>query len=294
MRDTMLVLVQDAGGSVIRRFGAPPPREGINRIWWDLRYDAPRTPRLRTTPPGVDYVRIPSGGWRPLVPWDLDLFGGLLGTLALPGTYTAVVVAAGDTMRAPLEVLKDPNSSGTLDDIREQVAYSRQLQRQIDSVSDVIDEAEWIRRQLTDVTTLLGDRKRQAREFGAAADSAFAIAQADSVLAAIRRLEKTGIDGEGKVYDVNLTGAREDAFRTPNQLYEKLASLASDVGASGADFRPTDQHRAVGTLLEKQFVEYRTQFDRLLADDVAAYNRMAIARGVPTLSLKLPARPTVQ
>jgi photosystem II stability/assembly factor-like uncharacterized protein len=291
--DSILVSILDAQGTLVRRFSAPS-RPGINRIYWDLRHQAPRAPRLRTAPPGIDFVRVPSGGWRPLVPWDLDLFGGLLGTLALPGTYTAVVVAAGDTMRAPVEVLKDPNSSGTLDDIREQVAYSRQLQRQIDSVSDVIDEAEWIRRQLTDVTTLLGDRKRQAREFGAAADSAFAIAQVDSVLAAIRSLEKKVIDVEGKLYDVNLTGAREDAFRTPNQLYEKLASLASDVGASGADFRPTDQHRAVGTLLEKQFVEYRTQFDRLLADDVAAYNRMAIARGVPTLSLKLPARPTVQ
>ena len=49
-----------------------------------------------------------------------------------------------------------------------------------------------------------------------------------------------------------------------------------------------------GVLLEKQFAEYRTQFDRILADDVAAYNRIAIARGVPTISLKLPVRPVVQ
>ncbi|MBV6522301.1 MAG: hypothetical protein MNPFHGCM_02449 [Gemmatimonadaceae bacterium] len=294
MRDTMLVIVQDPAGVVIRRFGAPPPRDGINRLWWDLRYDPPRTPRLRTTPPGIDYVRIPSGGWRPLVPWDLDLFGGLAGPLAPPGTYTIAVVVAGDTLRGSVEVRKDPNAAGTADDIRQQVALSLDLRGKVNATTDLIDEAEWIRRQLADASTLFTERRRQTRFAGAPGDSARQAAVADSVLRMVKSLEDKVLAIEGKLYDVNLTGAREDAFRNPNQLYERFLSLASDVGASSADFRPTDQHREVGAALTKQLTEYRAAFDRLLADDVAAYNRMATALGAPTLSIKPPIPSAIQ
>jgi hypothetical protein len=293
MRDSIRVTVLDAQGVPVRRFSAPPPRPGLNRFWWDLRFDAPRTPRLRTAPPGVDYVRIPSGGWRPLVPWDLDLFGGLNGPLVPPGTYTLVVTVAGDTLHGSVEVRKDPNSAGTDDDVRQQVALALTLRERINATTDLIDEAEWIRRQLADAATLFGDRKRRAR-VESAADSARQSALADSVLAAVKDLEAKVLGIEGKLYDVNLTGAREDAFRNPNQLYEKLLSLASDVGASSADFRPTDQHREVATQLERQLADYRARFEQLLAEDVVRYNKLALERGAPTLSVKPPARAVVQ
>jgi photosystem II stability/assembly factor-like uncharacterized protein len=293
-RDSIRVTVRDAAGTVVRRFAAPPPRDGVNRLWWDLRYNAPRTPRLRTAPPGVDYVRIPSSGWRPLVPWDLDLFGGLAGPLAPPGTYMLQVIAAGDTLRGSVEVRKDPNSAGTPDDIRQQVAMSIDLREKVNATTDLIDEAEWIRRQLADANALFTERKRQARDAANAVDSVQRVAVSDSILNAVKSLETKVLAIESKLYDINLTGAREDAFRNPNQLYERFLSLASDVGASSADFRPTDQHREVSTVLTRQLEEQRLAFERLLGDEVAAYNRMATAMGAPTLSVKVPQSRTVQ
>ncbi len=47
----------------------------------------------------------------------------------------------------------------------------------------------------------------------------------------------------GSLYDIHLTGAREDAFRSPMKLYGRLSALASDIGGFGVDFKPTDQQR---------------------------------------------------
>src|SRR5262249_23041839 len=137
------------------------------------------------------------------------------------------------------------------------------------------------------------DRKRQAQN-EAPADSAARMALADSVIASVWALENKVIAIESKLYDINLTGAREDAFRNPNQLFEKLLSLASDVGASGAAFRATDQHREVAAMLQRQLTDYKAQFERLLAGDVVAYNKLALERGAPTISVKSPPRPVVQ
>ena len=88
------------------------------------------------------------------------------------------------------------------------------------------------------------------------------------------------IDIEGKLYDIALTGAREDAFRTPNQLYEKLASVGSDISASSADFRPTDQQGEVYGMLRTQLDGLKKQFSTLVADDLSAFAAKAAKLGV--------------
>ncbi|HEX4469038.1 MAG TPA: hypothetical protein VH080_05865, partial [Gemmatimonadaceae bacterium] len=108
---------------------------------------------------------------------------------------------------------------------------------------------------------------------GAARDTTIALASIDSSLARIRDLEKKALALEGRLYDTDLTGAREDAFRSANQLYEKLASVASDVGASSADWPPTDQQRAVHSLLRQQLTAVRGDFEKLMTIDVAGFNQ---------------------
>ena len=90
------------------------------------------------------------------------------------------------------------------------------------------------------------------------------------------------IEIEGQLYDIALTGAREDAFRTPNQLYEKLASVGSDVSASSADFRPTDQHGAVYSMLREKLDGLKQQFGVLVANDLSAFAAKAAKLGIPT------------
>jgi hypothetical protein len=74
-----------------------------------------------------------------------------------------------------------------------------------------------------------------------------------------------------KPCDIAVTGARTDAFGTHNQLYESLASAGSDVAASTADFRPTDQQAEVDFMLRTKLGGLKTQFAQFVSGELAAF-----------------------
>jgi hypothetical protein len=280
-RDSVRFTVTDTQGRVVRRFTAAPARTGLNRAYWDLRYDAPRAARLRVPPPAHAHVRV--NGSRPLVTWDLDIVGGQVGPLVAPGTYTVAATIGRDTISGPVRVVRDPNSTATEADIAAQLAESLELRADMNSVVDMIDQTEWVRKQVADLSFMFNERKRDTREratagdgvtlAGGARDTTIAMASIDSSLGSIRDLERKTLAIEGKLFDTDLTGAREDAFRSPNQLYEKLASVASDVGSASADWPPTDQQKAVHALLKQQLAAVRADFEKLMTLDVNAFNQ---------------------
>jgi len=244
------LVVLDAQGDTVRVLGGSR-KAGLNRVCWDLRYTAPTTPKLRTPPPGKAFVRVGADGTRPLVTWDLDL--SLRGPLVVPGTYTVRLVVA-DSAAAPvtatqsLTVLKDPNTTGTDADVQAQGKLARTIRAEQDSIARMINRLEWVRKQVRDLTAQLGDSAlvtdSGAKRIAALADS----------------LERRIIRTEGALFDVNLTGAREDAFRNPMQLYGRLAALQSDMAENGADFAPTTQQLAVHDVLAARLAEATTRF----------------------------------
>src|SRR5205823_5830275 len=268
-------------GRVVRRFVSAPARTGLNRAWWDLRYDSPRAAKLRVPPPAHAHIRV--NGSRALVTWDLDIVGGQGGPLVAPGTYTVAATIGRDTISAPVHVLRDTNTAATDADIAAQLAESLELRSDMNAVVDMIDQTEWVRKQLADLAFMFNERKQDTREraaagdgvtlAGGARDTTTALASIDSSLSTIRDLERKALALEGKLYDTDLTGAREDAFRAANQLYEKLASVASDVGSASADWPPTDQQKAVHALLKQQLTRVRGDFEKLMTIDVNAFNQ---------------------
>ncbi len=276
--------VTDAKGQVVRTIEATPhepkflrPRRpsktvsrlatkapGLNRVWWDLRYEPTKEARLLTKPLGHPHTTFGKEGWRPLVTWDLDVWGGFLGPLAPPGTYTVTLRADGTESAQPLTIEKDPYSTGTADDVASQVKTSLELRRDIDAAVGMINAVEVLRKQLADLRSALD---------GGAPDVAKAAEALDAKALAV----------SGELYDVNLTGAREDAFRSPMRLYGRLGALASDVGASSADFPPTNQQVEVKALLEERLAQSRRALDALLATDVAAFNALAREKGMGRL-----------
>jgi hypothetical protein len=77
---------------------------------------------------------------------------------------------------------------------------------------------------------------------------------------------------EKTLYDIHLTGAREDAFRSPMKLYGRLSALASDIGAFGVDFKPTDQQRDVYAIFNKRLEEANKKFERFMKVQVPKLN----------------------
>lgn len=282
-RDSVRFRVYDASGATIRTFASAPPQRGLNRALWDLRHNGPRKAKLRTAPPGNTNVRVLDS--RPLVPWDLDLVGGQVGPLVAPGTYAVAMIWGRDTLRQSLEVRRDPNSEGTDADIVAQVTLALRIRDALSETVALIDESEWSRRGFEQLRSMLREKIKDAKEFGPSPGRDPKLADAEAFLKDIDAVEKRVIAIESKLYDITLTGAREDAFRTPNQLYEKLASVGSDVAASSADFRPTDQQGAVYGMLRTQLDTLKGQFSQLVANELAAFSAKAAKLGLPTTIL---------
>jgi photosystem II stability/assembly factor-like uncharacterized protein len=277
-KDSVSFIVYDASGAQIRKFKGAPPKRGLNRALWDLRHEGPRKAKLRTAPPGNTFLRVADS--RPLVAWDLDLVGGQVGPLVAPGTYTVAMRWGRDTLRQRVDVRRDPNSEGTDSDITAQVALALRIRDAMNETVALIDESEWSRRGFEQLRSNLRERLKDLREYGPSPGRDLSIADAEAFLKEIDGVEKKVIEIESKLYDITLTGAREDAFRSPNQLYEKLASVGSDVSASSSDFRPTDQHGQVYGMLREQLDGLKKQFSGLVANDLSAFAARAAKLGV--------------
>jgi len=263
--------ILDVEGALLRTLEAPM-QVGVNRVWWDLRYEDSRRARLRTQPPGKDHVEFNDDGWRPLRTWDLDLNGGQRGPLVPPGTYTVKLSVGERELTQPLIVLKDPYSTGTEEDIRAQVTLSLEMRDELNEIVDMIDDIEWLRKQLDDVQ----ERYRSDTS-------------ATRVVEAAEALEEKAIAVEGNLFDVNLSGAREDAFRAPMKLYGRLSALASDLGTNGSDFSPTTQQVEVHQEFKRRLAEYRELFRTLMGTDAPAFRQLLQQLGLPDfISAKIP------
>jgi len=231
---------------------------GLNRVWWDLRSAAPTVPRLRTPPPGKLFVRVSAEGTRPLVTWDLDL--SLHGPLVPPGTYSVRLSVGDTTLTQSLTVLKDPNTTGTDADVMAQARLALAIRTEQDTVARMINRLEWVRKQLQD----LGGQLRGDSALAGDSSAKRLAARADS-------LDQRASAVEGALFDVHLTGAREDAFRNPMQLYGRLAALQSDVAENSVDFAPTAQQMAVNELFKQRIAEVSIRFAELMDKTLPAF-----------------------
>ncbi|MPR33983.1 WD40/YVTN/BNR-like repeat-containing protein [Salmonirosea aquatica] len=222
-------------------------KPGINRVWWDLRYESPERPKLRTLPPGKTWVPFGKDSTRTLLVWDIDIHSGLLGPRVAPGTFTAQMNLGGQELTQPIEILKDPNTAGTLADIQAQETFSLELRAAQNQVVQMINDLEKKRAKMDRLLPQILDKKVQP---------------------ALEKLNAAATQISAQLYDIHLTGAREDAFRNPIQLYGRLGALASDIGANGVDFPPTSQQREVFDLLKAQVSQARQAYDTLIKNEV--------------------------
>ena len=221
---------------------------GINRIWWDLQNEPSSEIRLRTKPLYAPEVGLGPDRWRPFPG------GGRISVLMPPGIYTVRLTAAGRELTRQLEVRKDPITEGTEADIAAQTDLLFEIRDDLDVVAGMINEIEWIRRQLYDLTDVLEGDDRAADIRAAATD-----------------LDKDLMEVEQQLYQLKLTG-RGDGIRWPAQLAAKLTYLAGSVAQ--ADFPPTTQALAVHDQLGEQTGTLRSELDEALRDNIAAFNRM--------------------
>ncbi len=255
-------------GGAGRGEGGPDARPceakaGINRYWWDLRFEPSREIKLRTTPLYAPDVTVGPEGWRPAPG------AGRISLLAPPGMYTVTLAWGEEKFSQKLSVLKDPHSSGSESDIQTQTQLLTALREEINTIADSVNQIESVRAQIGALEKELGTD-----------DNAKAIRKAAEDLA-----EKL-VAVEGKVLQLKATGRGQDDVRWAPMLLQKINYLASAVGSS--DFPPSTQQLAVKEGLNQQGEQYAQEFQQLLAKDIAAFNAMLRERNVANIIVKTP------
>jgi hypothetical protein len=95
---------------------------GLNRVMWDLRYEASSAPRLRTPALEHSHRDVGASGFRAAPD------GGSVRPLAVPGRYRVTLEVSGqDAQTAVLEVLQDPDSEASAADMRAQLDLQLEL-----------------------------------------------------------------------------------------------------------------------------------------------------------------------
>ena len=196
----------------------PPPRvankAGLNTFAWNLRY-----PDVST--------------FENMILWA----GGVSGPVVLPGTYTVRLNVNGQHYTQPLTVVKDPRSTATDADLREQFDFLMRIHDKTSQANDAVKTIRNVKWQLAD---------RTKRVSGA---------QAATLSARARELTDRLSSIESEIYQVkNQSG--QDPLNYPIKLNNKIAALAGVVG--GTDARPTSQSYVV-------FKELSAQLDAQLA-----------------------------
>jgi len=261
------IRILDANQSLVSSL-AGSKNIGINRIYWDLRHpDSPEI-ELRTPPlghPGLAYgpqsIQYNKDGWR-----KLQVEGsGSDGPMAVPGTYTVIIEINGKQYMQALELLKDPKSTATVEDIREQVDLSLKIRDKTTELVKMGNSIEWIRKQIDDLQDFM-----KANE------------TADEVLEASKKLDQKFIDVEQNLIVLRTTGASENGLRFPQQLFSHIKMLNNYVMTG--DARPTKSKYEVFEELSQRLDGYLKQFDNLIHLDLAQFNKMLMSNKLSTIS----------
>ncbi|MGA9853269.1 MAG: sialidase [Gammaproteobacteria bacterium] len=246
---------------------------GINRVYWDLRYAPPKLIMLRTTPttnPHVwDALRFMGKDSRPITHWGIK--EAEVGPLVAPGTYTARVTVAGKTYDQTFKVLASPRSPETPAQTEARVKLLLHIQGDISSVTAMVNQAEWLRKQLQTVEAMLKADKKSAHS---------------KTLQAIKDMDKKIQDLENKLLSPALANSDEKSYLAHYGLYLHLIWLNGELGTGAGDvygdpgYPPTDATIQVLQLLDQRLGDARAQYQTLMQSDLPQFNQTLVRENI--------------
>ena len=250
------ISIQQSDGRTVRTLRGTK-NAGVNRIYWDLRNEPTKESRMRVQPLYGDWVEVPPEG-RPAPGL------GRFSVLMPPGTYTVKLSVGGQEFTQPLEVRLDPNSGGSLEEVRTQVARLLDLQADLNAAVDMYNQTELIRAQVQHLN----------RTLAADGDNADIRAAADS-------LEQKFVGFEENLHQLRLTGRGQDGVRWPIKLAGRIAYLSNGIASS--DFAPTSQQVEVHELFKREIQTLQGQLGQLIGQDLPQFNERLRQRNIPNI-----------
>lgn len=261
-KDSAKLYITRAPGDTVRTFKMKP-KTGINRVWWDLESNPTKNFILRTPPIGGDWVQLDKNRTR-----KATIAGRFDGYLVAPGKYNVTLVAGGQTFNSTINILKDPNSDGTVEDIKAQTDFIIGIYNDLNTAADIVNQAEVIRRQILDMADMVKTNGTPgAKQF----------------IAAAQRLDSTIQKVEGKVVQLKYSGTGQDPTRYPEMIAGKMGYLANT--ASIADFKPGDSYKEVYTVLKQRLVEVQNEWTKIMNQDLPEFFKVRDANNIKPIVL---------
>ena len=210
--------------------------KGINRLWWDFSGEKTDDIVFRTKPLYADWVSLDKNRERK-APYNFSI-------LSPPGTYNITLKSGDNTMTKSLEVIKDPHSEGTTEDIMLQNQLVTEIYDDINLAVHYINSIEVVRRQLLDLKAMLKNTNHE-----------------EELISLVDILESEFLELEKQLTQLKTTGTGQDEVRYEKMIGEKLAYLANNVQIS--DFKPADSYHEVHKLLKSRLDKVGEQFENL-------------------------------
>lgn len=245
------LIILDNTGKVIETFSPGAKKrnrrmqfdKGINTFVWNMYYpDAESFPGL--------------------ILW----FGGLRGPKAVPGKYTARLIAGKDSLSVPFEILKDPRSSATQEDMQAQFDFIKSIRNKLTEVHEGIKNIRDVRKQLKEIKDRVKD----------SAGNDDVVKMADSLSTSLSDIEKN-------LYQVK-NQSDEDPLNFPVKLNNRL-SVVSSMSSIG-DNRPTDQAVRVKEKVEKLIDIQMGKLKHIFEKELPEFNKLVHSKNVPAIMLK--------
>ena len=247
-----IAIVDASGDTVYTGYGEA--KQGINRFTWHLAYDGP--------------TKLAFGEHPPAEPGEE---GEPQGPAVIPGRYTAVVQAAGQTVARPIEVRADTRIPFDTAAARAQLAAGLRLRNEVSAMNEMLNGLHSLRMQIAHLDTAL----RAAAPNGAPTDTTVqhAAAGLDKKLQALM----------DTVYDPRVQrGVIEDDIHYLTRFSDQLMGLGFAV-LYPYDQAPNGLVQAQHAALRRELDGYLARYATLLSTDVSAFNEMARAHGAPVL-----------
>ncbi len=240
-KTTVALEILEMNGPLIKKFSTKPDKKakdedlkiktGMNKFIWNMRY-----------PNAEDFDG--------LIMWA----GSLTGPKAVPGKYKARLTVNGIPTETEFEILKDPRTSATLDDIKAQFDFSIAVRNKLSETHVAIKKIRTAREQINRVTEPMKGKE----------DMNDVSELAKSILDDMKNIE------EALYQTKNRSG--QDPLNYPIRLNNKLAALNSEV--DGGDYQPTQQVRAVQKEVVEKIDFQLDQLKKVMNEKLPKFNEL--------------------
>ena len=188
------------------------------------------------------------------------------GAKAVPGEYSVELVLNGEVQTQDFTILKDPRAEASVAQMKQQFDF-------VNAVNKTVDEAHKAIKNIREINKKLSDFENNYGELNETKD----------LLVEVKSLKDEFSEIEKALYQTQ-NKSNQDPLNFPIRLTNKLGHLNRLVTIN--DFPPTAQDEAVRTELTEKVEMHLKHYNKLISDDLEAFNSAFAKLNLDYLTLK--------